>query len=309
MQRSIWVPAFLCAGVLMSCQFVVNVMAQDELILDPSRADLEAAAEAPKAPPLTVMSYNIKNIHAMPPNDWPSRLPKLIHVINEHNPAVVGMQEALYPQIKDLLAELPAYDWIGLGRSGGSRGEFMAVFFEEARLEPLEFGHFWLSDTPWTMDSTSWGNENRRMVTWVLFKERREGKIFYLLNTHFDHRVAEAREKSALLIKEAIAHLPERAPLILMGDFNAVAERSEPYTTLTEAAGLRDSWLTAGERIGEELNTFNSFHFDEHKGGRRIDWILYRGPIVPVKAVIDDYSVDQLYPSDHFPVTATFEYE
>jgi hypothetical protein len=38
-----------------------------------------------------------------------------------------------------MVADLPAFQWIGVGRDGGSRGEFMAVFYRTARLEPLAF--------------------------------------------------------------------------------------------------------------------------------------------------------------------------
>ena len=54
----------------------------------------------------------------------------------------------LIAQLQDIAADLPAFQWIGVGRDGGSRGEFMAVFYRTARLEPLAFDHFWLSDTP-----------------------------------------------------------------------------------------------------------------------------------------------------------------
>lgn len=301
--------AILTAGMLMVCLLVSPATAQDDLITQPGKRELRDLPRTETPPPLTVMSYNIKNIFSPPPNDWPTRLPKVAQIIEKHNPAIVGMQEALYPQVKDLLTALPAYDWIGLGRLGDSRDEFMAVFYQTARLEPLEFGHFWLSDTPRLMGSATWGHDNRRMVTWVLFREKAEGRIFYLLNTHFDHRAVEARAKSAGLLRDAMAALPGEVPIILMGDFNALAENSDPYTTLTEGAGLRDSWLTAAKRTGEGLNTFNGFRYDAHDGGRRIDWILYRGPLKATEAIIDNHSEGELYPSDHFPVVAAFDYE
>jgi hypothetical protein len=52
---------------------------------------------------------------------------------------------------------------IGLGRPGGSHDEFAAVFFRRARLVPLEYDHFWLSDTPDVIGSATWGN---RTVAW-----------------------------------------------------------------------------------------------------------------------------------------------
>jgi hypothetical protein len=53
---------------------------------------------------------------------------------------------------------LPDYEWIGLGRDGGNHGEFMAVFYRVTRFEPLEFDHFWLSDAPNVVASSTWGS-------------------------------------------------------------------------------------------------------------------------------------------------------
>ena len=71
----------------------------------------------------------------------------------------------------------------------------MAVFYRKSRLEPMAFDHFWLSDTPEVIGSTTWGNTNRRMVTWVRFKDRADGREFYFWNTHLDHQIQAAREK------------------------------------------------------------------------------------------------------------------
>ncbi|MFP4499483.1 MAG: endonuclease/exonuclease/phosphatase family protein [Candidatus Hydrogenedentota bacterium] len=302
--------AILCIVVLVltGCN-VISADAVEALITRPPQALQKAAENADPPDSLCVMSYNIKNLHAPPPNDWPARLPKMTTVIEKHDPAIVGLQEAFYTQVKDLLGAMPAYDWIGLGRDGGSRGEFMAVLYKKDTLEPVEFGHFWLSDTPNVIASATWGHSNRRMVTWVLFKEKASGKIFYLLNTHFDHRVRDARRKAALLIRKNVMLLPETVPLILMGDFNAIAEGSDPYTILTEETGLTDAWLAADKRTGEGLNTFNGFRAGKHEGDRRIDWILHRGPITAESASTDDYNEDGLYPSDHFPVTACFTWK
>ena len=119
-------------------------------------------------------------------------------------PDLIGTQEGLYPQIKDIAADQPAYDWIGLGRDGGSRGEFMAIFYRRDRFEPLEYEHFWLSDTPDVIASSTWGNGVRRMVTWAKFRDRTTGREFYFWNTHLDHEVQFAREKSAELIRQRI---------------------------------------------------------------------------------------------------------
>jgi glycerophosphoryl diester phosphodiesterase/endonuclease/exonuclease/phosphatase family metal-dependent hydrolase len=257
---------------------------------------------------LIVMTFNIKNRYEEPPNDWQSRLPKIKDVIEDHAPHVFGVQEAFYNQVKDLDETLPGYEWIGLGRDGGSRNEFMAVYFNTERLQPLEFDHFWLSDSPMTMGSATWGNTNRRMVTWVKFRDKQFSREFIFINTHFDHRVELARVNSAFLIDKKVRDFKSQIPVILVGDFNATAEQHPAYDILTKAAAFEDSWTQATERLGEGLDTFNGFRYGPHDGGRRIDWILARGPVKAQKAIIDNRDYDGHYPSDHFPVIAHYSY-
>ena len=119
---------------------------------------------------LNLMTFNLRYASSTGANRWPLRRPLVAQVLREQSPDIVGTQEGLYPQLKDIATDSPGLGWIGLGRDGGSRGEFMAVFYRKERLEPVEFDHFWLSDTPEVMGSTTWGNTNRRMVTWVTFE-------------------------------------------------------------------------------------------------------------------------------------------
>jgi endonuclease/exonuclease/phosphatase family metal-dependent hydrolase len=224
-------------------------------------------------------------------------------LIQKISPDVFGTQEGLYGQIKDLATDLSTYDWIGTGRDGGSRGEFMAIFYKRAELEPLEYDHFWLSDTPDVIGSTTWGNNNRRMVTWVKFRHRASGKEFYFWDTHFDHLVQPAREKSAELVRRQMEALKTQLPVLLVGDFNAAAEKNKAYDILTAENFLSDLWKTSPKRIGEGLDTFNGFKAVE-KNGRRIDWILARGDVQAKQIEINTFSKEGQFPSDHCPVVA-----
>jgi endonuclease/exonuclease/phosphatase family metal-dependent hydrolase len=160
------------------------------------------AATNTSAPSLCVMTYNLRFANMNKGEAWPTRRPIMHELIQKISPDIFGTQEGVYHQLNDVAADLPDYDWIGLGRDGGSKGEFMAIFFRKSRLEPLEFDHFWLSDTPDVIGSTSWGNKNRRMVTWIKFRDRSNGQEFYFWNTHFDHLIQDAREKSAELVRK-----------------------------------------------------------------------------------------------------------
>jgi len=269
-----------------------------------SSAPVHVSAQIPvQASPgtLCVMTYNLRYANENPSEAWSKRRPLMRELIQGISPDVIGTQEGLYRQLKDISADLPHFDWLGLGRDGGSRGEFMAVFFRRARLEPLVFDHFWLSDTPNVVGSSTWGNSNRRMVTWVKFRDRATEKEFYLFNTHFDHEVQVAREKSAELMRQRVAALDTKLPVLLIGDFNAAAGHNKAYDLLTGDGFFADTWMLAKERRGEGLGTFNGFRAVP-KNGQRIDWILARGNVEVSAEEIVTFSKAGQFPSDHCPV-------
>ena len=253
---------------------------------------------------LRVMTYNLRYASMKGSEAWPDRRPAMKTLLKQQAPDIMGTQEGVYHQLRDLAADLPEYDWIGTGRDGGSRGEFMAIYYRRERFEPLAYDHFWLSDTPEVIASSTWGNTNRRMVTSVRFKDRRSDKVFHLWNTHLDHALQPAREKAAELIKTRLAKIPSNEPVILMGDFNAEATRNPVYDTLTRGIGFTDSWFTAAQRKNETLNSFNGFAKPVFNSAR-IDWILYRGDAEVTSAeVVVDGSPEGRQPSDHHPVLA-----
>jgi endonuclease/exonuclease/phosphatase family metal-dependent hydrolase len=250
---------------------------------------------------LKVTTYNLKFASPNPPNAWPARRLLMRDVIQQAAPDLIGTQEGLYGQLRDIAGDLPDYNWIGLGREGGSRGEFMAVLYRKSRFEPLAYDHFWLSDTPGVIGSNTWGGKWPRMLTWVKFLDRQTQQEFFLWNTHFANDSQAAREKSAKLVRDRVAALDTRLPLILTGDFNAAGGTNQAYKTLTNDGFFSDTWVTAKARKGEGLNTSNGFKAIR-RNGVRIDWILTRGAFTVDSAEIVTFSRDGQFPSDHFPV-------
>jgi len=273
------------------------------IFLAAAPAAAPAAQSAALRDTLSVMTFNIRYAHTQPPDLWPDRLPVMLDVIRRWRPDILGTQEGLYPQLRDLDRGLPEYGWIGLGRDGGSRGEFMAVFYRRDRLEPLEYDHYWLSDTPALPGSHTWGNSLPRMVTWVRFRDRASGRELLYVNTHFDHEVQHSRERAAALIVERLAGTRPDLPVILAGDFNVAAGGNPVYSMLTGAGGFADSWRVVGG--SDTLGTFHGFKgVAAARGTPRIDWILMRGPVTALSSeIITDARNGQL-PSDHFPVFA-----
>ena len=255
---------------------------------------------------LRVMTFNIKYGSPSGDNNWPDRRPVLKRCIEAHDPDLIGTQEGLFFQIKDMAEDLPAYDWVGLGRGGGSKDEFMAIFYKSDRFEVMAYDHFWLSDTPEIIGSRTWGHDNRRMVTWVRFKDRATGTEFDHWNTHFDHRVQDARVKSAELMIRRIRAIEPALPVVVTGDFNAAPD-NVVHGILNAAANgersLRDMWETASERVGERVGTSHGWRGTDAPG-RRIDWILATREFSCRAIRVDTYSENGQYPSDHFPVVA-----
>lgn len=261
-----------------------------------------AGREARSGVPLTVMTFNLRYASEIEQPRWSERRDLAAATIRRESPDVVGTQEGLYDQLRDLEERLDGYRWIGLGREGGSRGEHMAIFYRTARLEPLEYDHFWLSPTPRVIGSRCFDATLPRMVTWVRFRERETDREMVVANTHFDHESQIARERSAHLLRDWAAGVERTTPCIVTGDFNAEARRNLVYGLLVDDDQFDDTFVTARE-AGEDHGTFHGFSGTPWRRGR-IDWILTRGPWSCERAAIVTLGEDDRWPSDHFPVVA-----
>lgn len=253
------------------------------------------------AQPLEAMTYNIR--YDTPDdgsNAWEFRRARVAGLLRFYEPDVLGLQEAEQHQLRYLAEALPGYRYVGAGRDDGlAGGEFAAIFYDTRRLDLLEDGTFWLSETP-AVPSIGWDAALKRVCTYARFEDLATSRQFWVFNAHFDHQGAVARSKSATLIRNEIERLnADGIPVLLMGDFNALPE-SEPLAIL--AAGFDDSQRAASHvRLGPE-GTFAGFRV----GGdltRRIDYILTSsGDWDVTRYAVLSHSQDAYYPSDHLPV-------
>lgn len=263
-----------------------------------------ASAEERTPGQLKAMSFNLRFASTTEPNSWTVRRPVMRELLRREAPHVIGTQEGIFAQLLDIDSDLgPRYAWVGTGRLHGSRDESMAIFYDSRRLRPTEYDHFWLSDTPDVIGSTTWGAAFARMVTWVRFRDLADGaREFYVLNTHFDHVSQYARERSASLIAQRIAGFDRSLPVVVTGDFNVAAHTNTVYDTLL-GAGLVDTWHTADERSA----LYATFHGYKPltPNGDRIDWILSTPGVMTHRATINTFAADGQFPSDHLPVQAS----
>jgi len=263
---------------------------------------------------LRVMTFNIRYGTANDgPNRWPNRRELVFERIRQTHADVVGLQEALDFQIREILAAVPGYASIGVGRDDGKRrGEFSNILYRTDRFRPDAQGTFWLSDTPNVPGSRSWGNTIPRICTWARLVEKRTGRAFVMFNVHLDHRSQPSREKSAALVARRIAGRSHPAdPVILTGDFNA-GEQNPAILYLKGKQPDPDGRHTPVVLVdtfrvrhpdATPVGTFNGFTGRDDSD--KIDYIFALPGTGVLDAAIDRTNRDGHYPSDHFPVTAT----
>jgi endonuclease/exonuclease/phosphatase family metal-dependent hydrolase len=259
----------------------------------------------PAEPPfLHVMTYNLKSASSRAPHSWWKRRPLVKAVLETELPTVLCTQEGGFRQLLELRADLDGYDWIHLGRGGGSHSEATAIFWDASRLAPLEYDHLWLSRRPNVIGSRSWGSATVRMLTWVHFEDLATGQQCYVVNTHFDHRSEKSRRKSAALLLKTVDRFLD--PVIVAGDFNSGPD-SVPYRTFT-GGGLDDAWETATDRLTPAWGTFNRWRPEPVEGPTRMDWILTRPTrecaVECHRTGVNAFTDGGLTPSDHWPVQA-----
>jgi len=286
--------------------FIAALLTSVSLTTSPSPAASQAPAVTGVAgDELHVMTFNLRYASDTPPNSWPERRPVMRQLLLEERPDIIGTQEGLYQQLRDIESDLPAYyDSVGEGRDGGSRGEAMQVFYDSRRLRPLEYDHYWLSDTPDVVGSKTWGGCCPRMVTWIRFADERTGTQFYVLNTHLEAFDATARSKSADLILQRMAEdFDATLPVLMTGDFNEPAREDRTvYDKLVADGPMVDTWVTAEERSALYA-TFHGYR-PLRPNGDRIDWILSTPGVKARYAAINTFSKQGQFPSDHLPVQA-----
>ena len=269
----------------------------------------------PAAPPpggaLRVMTFNVRgSYHPDGENSWRRRAALNARAILRQAPDLIGFQELQDGNARFYDRELTGYKHV-LGHRYENRPPhaYNAVYWNPGRLEALDAGGFWLSETPERF-SGSWETRQIRSANWARFRPVAGGPEFVHLNTHLDHVSDRARVEGSKLILEWLDG-PEAdgAPVLLTGDFNC--EPSSRARDVFARAGFRDVHLVSGHA---PVKTFHAFRGEGFRGRdpskeHRIDWVLLRDGSRGERWTVEGYSIVRdaeppLYPSDHYPVVA-----
>ena len=261
---------------------------------------------------LYIGQYNIRNTNAKDTeagNGWERRCPVVCGILQVEAFDIFGSQEVLHSQLTDLQNALPEYGYIGGGRNDGkTSGEYAPIFYRKDRIKCLDWGMFWLSETPDVVGSVGWDAKYTRICTWGQFKDLRSGKKFWMFNLHMDHRGVEARRQSCHLVLAKVREMCGKQPYILTGDFN-VDQKNEIYDIIAGSGMFNDSFETAEVRFAE-TGSMNYFKVN-YKTDCRIDHVFLSPHFKALDYKLMTYSYwvevepevhEQRLPSDHYPI-------
>lgn len=276
-----------------------------------------APVSLPEAPPgsLRVGIYNAhyiilsKETGAWSIGDWERRKEPMAAAVKALDADIIGFQEMeTFSHGSDGSTNL-ALDWLreqnpdyGVAAVGDWQifPSTQPIFYRKARLELLEQGWFFFSETPDEIYSRTFNGSYPAFASWADFREREgTGAPFRVVNVHFDFRSRLNRRKSAELVAARVAPLIAAGrPVFVIGDINAGTE-SEPADIL-KAVGLRFSPVSGA-----------TYHWNRGLNlTGPVDHLAYSAGIAPLGApVVLRQKFMGEWPTDHYPVIGDFRLE
>jgi len=269
---------------------------------------------------MRILSCNIRFSGADDgPDNWEFRKEYCAGLILSLDADVICFQELVEEQFSYMRSRLQDYSHYGLCDEPGGRRPLNSVFFRKAKYNLLNAAGYWLSETPHIPGSKSWESTCVRFTSWVCLEDTKTKAVFRVLNTHLDHFMGKARKNQARIVNEDALAWPPDYPQILTGDMNADAmnfadipvadagiEQEGPIWTFKQG-GWRDSYeaVHGADYPGFSYHSFKGPDFKSSCG--RIDWIFFRGGLLPKASRFIDDSKDGRFPSDHYFLCADFE--
>ena len=249
----------------------------------------ETGAKAPAEDAVRIMSFNVRNVEY----ERGSIVPQ---VIADYLPDSVGVQECEGVWYLTLKTYLPDYGIVGVGRDTGLPliGESTAILYRKDKYRLLNWGTFWLSETPY-IASMGWDAGYKRTCTWAVLQNKETKEKYAHINTHLDNVGKDARVKGLQMIMDKAASFD--MPVVVTGDFN-FPKGSDLYKQLTSDK------LTDSAVIAEIADSGCTHHgYKDVVKGNPIDFICVNERITEVKSynIIREKN-DGKYISDHYPI-------
>lgn len=250
---------------------------------------------------LKIMSFNSRCVvEADGINCFWNRTERILPMIREEDPDVIGFQE-ITPAMQEWYVEhLTEYTVVGVGRGKRYNDESTAIAFKKRTLRLISADTVMLSSTPRVFGSHYEGSDQSacpRCYTKVFLKHAKIDTPFWIYNVHTDHQGALARQMASVQLLQDLSSHDDL--FVMTGDFNAMPDRSE-IRMLLSSPHRRVIDTTAA--IEGTFHNFGRFPRLE-----KIDYI-FADPRMQVESsrAVSDEGVEGVYLSDHLPVVTVF---
>ena len=205
---------------------------------------------------LKVMSFNVQTENGTQVN-FDLRAELLRDLLDELQPDSIGMQEVTTGWIyrMDNFAFNDSYAGVGEGRTPG--GEASSIYYRKDKYTLVDYGTFWLSETPDKAGSSLPNANYPRICTWVHLRDKVTGFEYIHLNTHLDHNGNNTssdgralRTSQVRVLLEYIQKFPD-VPMVMTGDFNQVKTNGEGnvYAMYKNVLGISEFTSSTGEKM------------------------------------------------------------
>lgn len=236
-----------------------------------------------------VMSFNIKHNSPADPQDIFQRLPHMVSIITANSPDIFGVQEfsgdAFQPDFREAMYALGYNEYF-------ARNSVVkvpkSIFFKANRFTRLDSGTVVLPQDP--------NDDIINSATWVILQDQVTAKKYFVSNSHWHYKTQTTRSLGADVWADAIElHNPQNLPEIIFGDFNALPSSTE-YNSFKNSRSVVDAF-------NEEGNTYHGF---TGVATKKIDYVTSTRDMAFTSATIITTSFGGYWPSDHFPIMATY---
>lgn len=243
--------------------------------------------------PIKVMSFNVRNDAAGDPFTQYVRKDYCLDIILDNDIDIVGLQEIAVTDIEEWFNTQLTAAGYGYYKSGTSNGSPKTIYYKNSRFTRTSAGWF----TMMTPDF--------RTGKWVVLQDKlNTANSYFVVNSHWTTLSSAERQLDADTVLLNIQNNnTANLPVICMGDFNAKPGTAEMSIIKNSSGlGMVDALFdSAGDP---------TFHGWDATGDAKIDYILTTRNLAftTSKVVTTSYTVNgqTLWPSDHYPVMATF---
>ena len=248
---------------------------------------------------LNIVSFNIRCCDDKNGNSIPERAPRLNKIMADYDIDLIGFQEFV-PRWEEFIKKDfgDKYEFFNKYRAE-SNLESVPMLWNKEKFECIKRGYFWLSDTPET-ESKGWDElyDCYRICIYAVLKEKKSGKCFTFINTHFGFGDG-GQTKSAKLIYEYSKKISSY-PTFVTGDFNMKPD-SPAYKLMSEL------FTDVNAVTANDLRTTYHGYEPEKITDSHIDYCFISKDIKPVNQKIMDEMIDGKFPSDHYGIYVTIE--